>query len=66
MFSSFLQSIKFSGYRMEMKIDKDPLVIEQNNYPIKILNAYIVYDLKDWSKNPLNNFKLKKLFTEQF
>ena len=51
---------------MEMKIDKDPLVIEQNNYPIKILNAYIVYDLKDWSKNPLNNFKLKKLFTEQF
>ena len=32
---------------------------EQNNQETKIENAYIVYDLEDWSKIPLNNFTLK-------
>ena len=38
------------------------LVVEKNNYSTKIVNAYIVYDLDDWPKIPLNNFKLKKCF----
>ena len=44
---------------MRIKFDKDPLVVEQNNYATKIVNAYIVYDLDAWPNNPLNNFKLK-------
>ena len=44
---------------MGIKFDKDPLVVEQNNYATKIENAYLVYDLDDWSKNPLDNFKLR-------
>ena len=44
---------------MGKKIDKDPLAVEQNNYVTKIVNAYIVYDLYVWPRNPTNNFKLK-------
>ena len=35
--------------------NKNPLVLEQNNYTTKIENVYIVYDLDDWPKIPLNN-----------
>ena len=35
------------------------MVVEQNNYLIKIVNVYIVYDLDVWSRNPTNNFKFK-------
>ena len=47
LYSAFLQSIKISGYRMGIKFNKNrvPLAVEQNNYTIKVLNAYIVYDL---------------------
>ena len=41
------------------KNDKDPLAVEQNNYPNKIANIYIVYDLDAWLKNPTKNFKFK-------
>ena len=44
---------------MGKKIDKDPLAVEQNNYVTKIVNAYIIYDLYVWPRNPTNNFKLK-------
>ena len=44
---------------MRIKFDKDPLVLEQNNYVAKIENAYIVYGLDSWSNIPLNNFKLE-------
>ena len=44
---------------MGVKFDKDPSVVEENNYIIKIVNAYIVYELDIWSKVPLNNSKLK-------
>ena len=36
-----------------------PLVVEQKNYTTKIVNAYIVYDLVNWSNIPLRNFTLK-------
>ena len=42
-----------------MQFNNTPLVVEQNNYTTKIVNAYIVYDLDNWSKIPLRNFKLK-------
>ena len=50
---------KLSEYRMRMKFDKDPLILEQNNDTNKIVNAYIVYNLDAWAIIPLNNFKLK-------
>ena len=44
---------------MEIKFNKDPLVVEQKTYAIKIVNVYIVYDLDAWLRNPTNNFKFK-------
>ena len=54
-----MHSIKLSGYRMGIKFDRDPLAVEQNNCDTKIVNAYIVYDLDAWPKNPTNNFIFK-------
>ena len=51
----FLHRIAISGYRTGIQFDNSVLIIEQNNYAIKIVNAYIVYDLDDWSKILLNN-----------
>ena len=45
LYTAFLHSIKLSEYRIGTKFDKDPLAVEQNNYLIKIVNVYIVYDL---------------------
>ena len=59
LFITFLNSIKLSGDRMGIKLDKDPSAVQQNNYTTKIVNAYIVCDLDAWPNNPLNNFKLK-------
>ena len=42
-----------------MKLDKDPLAVEQKNYLTKIVNVYIVYDLDAWPKIPLRNFTMK-------
>ena len=42
-----------------MKLDKDLLAVEQNNYLTKIVNVYIVYDLAAWPKIPLKTFTLK-------
>ena len=36
-----------------------PLVVTQNNYATRIVNAYIVYCLDDWPKIYLRNFTLK-------
>ena len=44
---------------MRIKFDKDPSVVEQKNYTVKFVNAYIVYELNTWPKIPLNIFKLK-------
>ena len=55
----FLCSIKLCGYKVGTKYDKDPLVVEQNNYETKIVNTYIVYKLDAWPRNPSNNFTFK-------
>ena len=44
LYSSFLNSIKLSEYRIGIKFDKYPLAVEQKNYLTKIVNVYIVYD----------------------
>ena len=59
LYTAFLHSIKLSGYRIEIKFDKDPLALEQSNYLTKIVNVYIVYYLDVWPRNPNNNFKIK-------
>ena len=57
--TAVLHSIKPFQYKMGINFDKEPLAVVQNNYTIKIVNAYIVYDLDAWPGNSLNNFKLK-------
>ena len=52
-------SIKLSGYKVRIKLDKEPSAVEQNNCAAKIVNAYIVYDLDTWPNNSLRNFALK-------
>ena len=58
-YTAFLHSTKFFGYKLEIKFDKDPLDVEQNNYLTKIVNAYTVYEINSWPRNPTNNFKLR-------
>ena len=37
--TTFLHNIKLSGYRIGIQFNKTILVLEQNNYPTKIVNA---------------------------
>ena len=59
LYTDFLHSIKLSGYRVEIKYNRDSVAVEQNNYITKIANAYIVYDLDACPKNPTNSFQFK-------
>ena len=59
LYIAFGHSVKLYGYRIVIKFDNDPLVVEQNNYLTKIVNVYIVNDLDAWTRNPTNNFKFK-------
>ena len=36
LYTAFLHSKKVSGYGMGIKVDKDSLALEQNNYAIKL------------------------------
>ena len=47
----FLHSIHVFGYRIRIKFDKDRLVVEQDSYATKIINFYIVYELRYIAKN---------------
>ena len=40
----FLHGIKFFGDKIGIKVDKNHLVVEQNNYTTKNVNAYIVHE----------------------
>ena len=44
---------------MGIKFDKDPLVVQQNNYLTKIVNVYVVYDLDAWLRYPTINYIFK-------
>ena len=57
--TALLHSIKFSGYKMGIKCDKDPLSVEQNNYLTKIVDFSIAYDLAAWPRNTTDSFKFK-------
>ena len=50
---------------MEIQFNKTPLVIEENSYPSRIVNVYIIYDLDNWPKTPLRTFTAKKMFFER-
>ena len=61
-YTTFLHTIKLCRYRIGIKLDKDPLALEQNNYLTKIVNVYIVYDLDAWPRNPtISNSKIAYL-----
>ena len=53
-----MHSTKISRYGILIKFDNSVLVVEENNYVSKIVKAYIIYDLDDWPKIPLNKFTL--------
>ena len=55
----FLPNIRYFKYKTGIQFNKTPLVVEQNSYATKTLNAYIVYDLDNWRKSALKNFILK-------
>ena len=57
LYTTFLNNIKPSEYRIGIIFDKDHLSMEQNNYLTKIVIVY--YDLDAWQRNPTNNFKFK-------
>ena len=59
LYTTFLNSINISAYRIGIKFDKDPLAVKQNNYLTKFVNVYIVYNSDAWPRNPTNNFKFK-------
>ena len=44
-YTHILHSIIAFGYKIGIKCNRDPLVVEQNKYVTKIINAYIVYEL---------------------
>ena len=56
---AFLYSIKLSGYKVGIKFDKDPFVVEKDNCATKIVYTNIVYDLDALTRNSTNNFKFK-------
>ena len=44
---------------MGIKFDKDALAIKQNNYLTKVANFDTVYDLNDWPKGLVINFRFR-------
>ena len=44
---------------MKIKFDEDPLVVEQNNYPTKTLNASTFFDWDTYPDNSLRYFTWK-------
>lgn len=53
LYNAFLPNIKPFGWKIRMQFNNTVLVIEQD--------AYIIYNLFYWPRNPLNNFVLKLL-----
>ena len=56
---AFLPNIKYFRKKIGIQFNSTHLVTELKNYATKIVNIYMVYDLDNWSKNPLRNFTLK-------
>ena len=58
-YNTFLPTIKCFGSKKRIQFNNTPLVEEQNSYTMKIVYAYIVYNLDNQPKIPLRNFTLK-------
>ena len=41
---------------MGIQFNKTPLAVDQKNYATRNVNAYIIYDLDNWPRNPFDNF----------
>ena len=59
LYGVFLPNIKYLGYKTGIQFNNTPLVLEQNSYTTKTVNAYIVYDLDNWPKILPKKFTLK-------
>ena len=57
--TAFLHSANHFEYKKGVEFDKEFLVVEQNNYAFKVVNACIIYELDTWPKVSLKNFKSK-------
>ena len=42
-----MPQLRYDAKKICINLNKSPLVVEQNNYSTKIVNAYIVYELND-------------------
>ena len=62
LYNAFLYNVKRFEY--EIQFSNIALVVDQNNYAAKILNADIVYALDYWPKNLLNKFVLENCFLQ--
>ena len=51
--------MKYFGYKIGTQFNKTLLVVEQDNYATKTVNAYIVYELHDCPKIHLRHLTLK-------
>ena len=57
LYTAPLHGIKLFEHKIRIKLDKYPLAGQQNNYLTKIVNAYFVYDLNAYPRDPTNSFK---------
>ena len=53
--NTYLPNIKHFGHKIGIQLNNTPLVVGQND-ATKFVNAYIVYDLDNLPKIPLNKF----------
>ena len=56
---AILTNIKYFLPKIAMQFNNTPLVVEQDNYATEIVNDYIVYNLDNWRKILLRNFRIK-------
>ena len=59
---TFLPNIKYFGHKTVIQFDNTTLALEQNNYAIKTVNAYIVYYLDNLPQILSKNCTLHCLF----
>ena len=61
-YGTFLPNIKYFGHKTVIQFDNTTLALEQNNYAIKTVNAYIVYYLDNLPQILSKNCTLHCLF----